>query len=327
MTYSVTRVFFTGDSFGDGWTWNELQWYYGAPVSALSYEQNFFRLKIVGGQPSKLPNGVNVETDLTDVRDIEAIGVRRKPGSNQIYVWGEGANLESRLAVNDPPLLAASVLKEKLEAAGISVSGKARTLDWSTSKGIKGLQEVAKIDGPDLSFFVSETNRKSVNLYPELMLRELGKRFGKEAPDPNPKLNRLRGHDIAGAAYLKKWLEEKTGRGARLSISDGSGLSSYNLVTTEALVRVLIETTRSNYKSVFSDSLAVAGKSGTLKRRLGNLRGRIVAKTGTVKHVNSLAGFIRGGKRNLIFAIVVNNETTRNDSNTTIDEIVTDLAG
>ena len=317
--------YFKGDPYGDGWTWNELQWYYGAPASALSFEDNYFRLKIVNGK-ANTPRGVKVNLDLVDAKDKEAIGVRRKPGSNTLNVWGEGESLNSRLAVVDPALLAATIFKEHLEANGIEVTGKAVSKDWTSSEGLLELKEVASVKSQPLVETVRKTNKDSVNLYPELLLRELGKRFGGEAPDPNPKLNKLRGDELAGSAYLKKWLTDKTGRGQRLSIHDGSGLSAYNLITTEAIVRNLLYVTKTDFATEFTDSLPVSGQSGTYKNRLKDLGGKVLAKTGTIKHVNSLAGYIYSGNKRIAFAVIVNNETTRKDSNSTIDSIIKRLA-
>ena len=80
-------------------------------------------------------------------------------------------------------------------------------------------------------------NKDSVNLYAELILRTLGKKFGEKAPDENPKMQNLRGDDSAGTSVIEKWLTENDVASDEIKVHDGSGLSRLDFVTPEAFGR------------------------------------------------------------------------------------------
>ncbi len=92
-------------------------------------------------------------------------------------------------------------------------------------------------------------------------------------------------------------------------LADGSGLSHYNLLTVRQLLDVLLYMYRHDDALRLLQHLPVAGVDGTLRRRrsLRRLQGKIKAKTGTIKHVSSLAGFLttRAGD-DLAFVLLVN---------------------
>ena len=96
------------------------------------------------------------------------------------------------------------------------------------------------------------------------------------------------------------------------ALRDGSGLSGSNLLSAHGLVALLVAMDRHPHAGSFRDSLAVAGVDGTLEKRMtrSQARGRILAKTGTLRHANALAGYAttRTGSR-LAFAILVNHHT------------------
>jgi D-alanyl-D-alanine carboxypeptidase/D-alanyl-D-alanine-endopeptidase (penicillin-binding protein 4) len=88
---------------------------------------------------------------------------------------------------------------------------------------------------------------------------------------------------------------------------------------------------RHRYAAAFKDSLPIAGVDGTLEHRMRRTaaQGRVVAKTGTIRHVNALDGYAttRAGER-LAFAVVVNHHTgDPKDAVGAIDQIGNLLAG
>ncbi len=115
-----------------------------------------------------------------------------------------------------------------------------------------------------------------------------------------------RGSTAAGAAVVRKSLSEAGVPTTGVRIVDGSGLSSLDRLTAQALVALLrTGAVDPAVRSAFVASLPVAGVSGTLRNRLATrptLR-RVVAKTGTTSLACSLAGFVRG---RYAFAIVQN---------------------
>lgn len=324
--------YFKGDLIGDGWTWNDLQWYYGAEASALTINKNLVNVSLQNGKPKVEPNTdfveLSGEVQPNQNGDVESIGLKRGLGNNKIYVWGEGKNLDARVAVENPALWSAKILKDALTKKGISVEGDAKSSDWKAESqlNVENVTELASVESQTLGEIVRKMNKDSVNLYAELILRTLGKKFGDSAPDENPRAQKTRGDDSAGTSVIKKWLTEN---GASFqeteSIKDGSGLSRLNFVTPETIGRALIAGNQIKAAEVFKNSLPIAGVDGTLRGRLGNVSGKILAKTGSITYVNSLAGYAKKSDETLAFVILCNNETRKADSSILIDAIATFL--
>ena len=91
-------------------------------------------------------------------------------------------------------------------------------------------------------------------------------------------------------------------------IADGSGLSLYNYVTAELLVRLLRHAWRTpSISKALIASLPVAGVDGTLKSRMLKTpaQGNVRAKTGTLTGISSLAGYCMAPNgHELAFAII-----------------------
>ncbi|MGH3078363.1 MAG: D-alanyl-D-alanine carboxypeptidase/D-alanyl-D-alanine endopeptidase [Gaiellaceae bacterium] len=145
-----------------------------------------------------------------------------------------------------------------------------------------------------LSEIVRHMNRESDNFVSELLLKELGVQAG------------VRGSTAEGARVVKAELADAGIPVAGIRIVDGSGLSRLDRLTGEALVAILRAGADDPHSGgAFVTSLAVAGISGTMKRRLVRrpTRSRVIAKTGTTSQASALAGFVR---RRYVFAIVQN---------------------
>jgi D-alanyl-D-alanine carboxypeptidase/D-alanyl-D-alanine-endopeptidase (penicillin-binding protein 4) len=103
-------------------------------------------------------------------------------------------------------------------------------------------------------------------------------------------------------------------------------LSRLNFITPEAFGRALVYAAQSNFADTFYNSLPIAGTDGTLGGRLWNVKGKILAKTGSITYVNSLAGYAQKEDGEIFaFAIIGNNITRKNDSSRLIDKIAASL--
>jgi D-alanyl-D-alanine carboxypeptidase/D-alanyl-D-alanine-endopeptidase (penicillin-binding protein 4) len=137
-------------------------------------------------------------------------------------------------------------------------------------------------------------NRESDNFVSEMLLKELGASIGR------------RGTTSTGAAIVQASLVDAGVPVTGVRITDGSGLSQLDRLTAQALVAILrVGAGDPEIRGPFVTSLAVAGISGTLRRRLVRrpTRGQVIAKTGTTAGASALAGFVR---RRYVFAIVQN---------------------
>jgi D-alanyl-D-alanine carboxypeptidase/D-alanyl-D-alanine-endopeptidase (penicillin-binding protein 4) len=329
--------YFRGEVIGEGWTWNDLQQYYGAEASALTFNENQAFVNVengVGktstdyiratvGTPSPIPSASSTPV-------YENGGVRRGLDDNDFYVWGSSKNFGMRVAVHDPAKWAAKSLREKLEQKGITVEGETRSRDWRTEDGFDAekAQVFGQVESATLGEIVRKMNKNSINLFAELLLRTIGKKFGTEVPAQIQDPQSVRGDDTAGAAIVKKWLLEHRIAADETQISDGSGLSRLDFVTPESFAKAFIVAAKSPFTEVFTDSLPVAGTDGTLGGRLAQAKGKVLAKTGTVTFVNSLAGYAQNKSGEVFtFAVIANNETHKNAAVPLIDKIVLKIVG
>ena len=290
--------YFRGDPLGDGWQWTDLQWYFGAEASALTVNGNEVDINFVPstkGEESSVvrvndPEGyVTVQNRMAvgkpDVRPT--IGVHRGLSDNNIEVWGEFApgtkGFGARLSVHNPALWAARLFLNALKTRGITVDGQTfvRNSRVPPSQRFNPTQsiELASASSHPLSEIVKTTNKESVNLNAELILRTIGRERGEMAALPEG-IGKERGDDESGLAVIRVWLARAGISTSRIALHDGSGLSRLDLVTPESSARLLLSLSRTATASVFRESLPVSGRDGTLGGRLKNFVDRVSAKTG-----------------------------------------------
>ena len=322
--------YFKGDPLGEGWTWNDLQWYYAAEASALTFRENQAGVYTDGdGKLAASTDFIHLQNALKPPQEgkKEAFGLKRGLADNEVYVWGYGGKASGRLSVHNPALWTARTFKEFLEKRGIVVEGDAKSVDWKTENRpqVENMTELAFVESKTLAEIVQRMNKRSVNIYAELLLRTIGKKFGDTAPGDNANLQEIRGDDSAGTSVIKKFLNANKVATEELQIHDGSGLSRLDFITPEAFGRALIYAAQSNFAEVFKNSLPIAATDGTLGGRLGKVKGNILAKTGTITFVNSLAGYAKTENEVLAFAIICNNVTKKSLGSAVIDSIATSL--
>lgn len=213
---------------------------------------------------------------------------RTAPGWKASYYIGESAPL-SALTVDggryggritrQPALAAATVFRSALRAAGVAVTGGVRT------GRSEAASELAYVSSPPLLRVLRLVNAESDNLTAELLLKHLGA------------VETGQGTTAAGAAVVRRELELSGVPLAGVRIVDGSGLSLLDRLTVDALVGILTAAWRDPLlRGSFIASLAVSGRSGTLRERLrtGGLRGQLFAKTGTTARASALSGYVGG---------------------------------
>ena len=338
--------YFRGDLLGDGWQWTDLQWYFGAEASALSINGNEVDVNFVPG--SKAGEAPVVRTSdsegyvtvqnrmaLVDRSGRPTIGVHRGLSDNKIEVWGEFAadtkGFGARLSIYKPALWAAKLFVKTLKTRGIQVDGQTVSRDSRMPSSQRfdpsHSLELAFVQSQPLGELARKTNKESINLYAELILRTLGRERGELAALPES-AGRERGDDEAGLAVIRVWLARAGISTARLALHDGSGLSRLDLVTPEASARLLLALSKTNAGTVFKESLPIAGRDGTLAGRLKTITDKVSAKTGSLIYDNSLSGYLNTSRgRPLAFSIMCNDQTGRGDSIGLIDQIVALLAG
>ena len=336
--------YFRGSPLGDGWQWNDMQWYFGAEASALTINENQIDLNLLPPAKANATPEVRTGDPLGYVQvsnrmapgnraNRSTLGVSRGLSDNRVEVWGELApgakGFGAKLSVHNPALWAAKIFQAALEKRKIAVDGEAasRSSRSAPSERFDPSQatEIASVNSAPLSALARVTNKQSNNLYAELILRTLGRERRSMLPTSEPP-GRERGDDEAGTHLIQLWLERNGVAGNATSLHDGSGLSRLNLVTPDSTVQVLTAATKSSNQS-FQQSLPIAGKDGTLAGRLKTITGRAFAKTGSLIYVNSLSGYVLTAKGDtLAFSIYCNDYVGQANSSRLIDQIVELLA-
>jgi serine-type D-Ala-D-Ala carboxypeptidase/endopeptidase (penicillin-binding protein 4) len=179
----------------------------------------------------------------------------------------------------NPALAAASVLRQALEAAGVGVAGRARTGVLTTL----GLPLARDVSVP-LAEIVRFMGRESDNYTAEMLVKQLGAVYAE------------RGSTAAGVRVVRQALAAAEIPLVGVRLADGSGLSSLDRLTVNAVVALLeAGLAGGELRDPFLQSLAVAGVDGTLEDRLGSspARGQVIAKTGTTSIASALSGFVR----------------------------------
>ena len=317
--------YFTGPQYGSGWEWEDLQWWYGAEVSALTVDDNALDLTVkpgaeVGsaalittGPPDPLLRIVNrVNTAARGTK--RELAVYRGLGSDEIEISGaialDDKGYSGSIGISQPALLFVYLLRSALAQRGVTITGKTRIVPQAmagpaNSNAPAGV-EVATLQSPPLGLIAAQTLKPSQNLYAELILRTLGK---VSAPPPTA-ATANRTSEAAGLGVVKMFLREAGISPSALVLTDGSGLSWHDMVTAEATLQLLTYMHRHKYAAVFRDALPIAGVDGTLKNRFkGTLaENNLRAKTGTLSSASSLSGYVRDAAgEELAFSIMVNN--------------------
>ena len=283
-----TAVFGDGEQVGSTWRGDLYLVGYGDPTLALPDLDALARTIAAQGIRRITGRAVGDERHYDGKRDA--------PGWKPSY-----------LGLESPPLSALSVAGARPAGANGSATAAAKALTTAlVRRGVRvaGAPAAghAPPDAPQLARDLSvplnaiarRMNRDSDNFVSEMVLKELGSTV---VP---------RGSTKAGASVVRRELTEAGVPLAGVRIADGSGLSAHDRATAFALVTILREAEKDPaIGAVFVGSLAVAGRSGTLERRLDRrpTRGRIRAKTGTTRRASALVGFV--GTR-YAFAILQN---------------------
>ena len=312
---------FPGALYGYGWSWDELDEPYSAGVDELYFNEGFSRIVIRGGAfpgepvtasvlPSRGYPRVRVDARTVPSPDSTlaagdglitplSIQVERDSMPGAVVVRGTIAPHDSqvvRFAHASPPTAFVTALQEALEARGLSVAG-----NDSASRNTSGVMDtLAVVLSPPLREILPAFEKPSQNQIGEILLRTLGlERTGVGIPD-------------SGRAVIERQLLEWGVARDGFLVRDGSGLSRYNYLSPETIVRVLDVMRRDTVFQVFYGALPVAGIDGTLANRMKgtHAEANARAKTGFIAQARSLSGYVTSADgRLLMYSLLCNNWT------------------
>ena len=199
------------------------------------------------------------------------------------------SNSSATRFASDPARLAATKLARSMDSAGIDIRAQV-----ALGKAPADAEPVAVVRSPTIARIAQATNVPSNNYYAETLNKLLGARFGTT------------GSTAAGAAVVTRFARSE---GSYVHAVDGSGLTRSGKASTAQVARFLEAMRAEPYGEDFVDSLAVAGREGTVADRMEGTAaaGRCRVKTGTLTGVSALSGYcFNASGRTMIFSILMN---------------------
>ena len=331
------------DPYPAGWTVGDTFFSFGAPLGAITLNDNIAVVDITPGahpgdpvtisvQPAVARAGFDAQVTTGTVGSKPDLAVVRQPGPNFILLRGTlppgGSPAHLELAMTQPSETAGAALRQLLEARGVTVRGAVRVLHSPppvvNSAGEPGAPErpqdpgadrvvLAEHISPPLLQSITLTNKISQNLHAEMFLREVGReKFGTAST-------------AAGLYVERQFLRSAGVADGDVVLTDASGLAPQDLVTPRAVVTLLRYAQTQPWGESFAASLPVAGVDGTLENRFtsGPAQGMLQAKTGAIDNVRAISGYAttRRGE-SLVFCIIANDNPQHGlDATVAVDAI------
>ncbi len=211
---------------------------------------------------------------------------------------------------SDPAKTAAQRFQDALRKDGVSIGNSV-----VPATAPPGATQVADFASPTMASIVQDTNVPSNNYLAEMLLKDVGGEFGGS------------GSTAGGIDVVKSFAAQQ---GARFGGENGSGLSRRNKASPKSVVKLLdsmievdesttspVQAAQEVQRDAWINSLAVAGRSGTVAHRMRGTaaRGRCHLKTGTLNAVSALSGYCFQGAEDADHAVVFSLLMNRVDVN------------
>jgi serine-type D-Ala-D-Ala carboxypeptidase/endopeptidase (penicillin-binding protein 4) len=296
--------------WGEGWMWDDDPYDFLPYMSPLNINKNNITVVVTPTEPNK-PAEVTVYPQTSFV-ELSNSSVTSDTGKNHLTVtrdWinrnnkiiiGGNINKDSKpdttkLNVVNPTFYFLQLAKESLLRKGIEVSGTIDTVSLPN--------EAVKISSyeREIKPIIFEANKNSDNLNAEMLLRALAQKIsGKHVSSKH------------GLRFVDSLITLAGLNPKNYYMADGSGLSRYNLVSADLLSGILkyVYKTHPNIYKELSKSFPLSGFDGSLSNRMRNSMAlkKVHGKTGTVKGVSSLSGYIETQKNHTVsFSILIQN--------------------
>lgn len=307
---------FEGLSLPTKTNWQNMGNYFAAPVSALTFNDNSFKITFAPqpkhGQQIKVESfypqteGIKIRSFVTadSKNSKDNAYVYAAPNQYDMEIYGtlptstlKGYTISA--ALPDAAQLLTDLFIQQLSKDGISVSGSGILLEQEPE--YEAMQLLHTHYSPELKDIIYVVNKRSFNLYAEMLLRHLALYAGKK------------GSLEEGLAELNKFLQKNDISTQNVLLYDGSGLSRDNQITVQVLLEVLQFMAKSKNFQPYYDSLATLEDRGDLlllRRFFAPLKRTqdIHVKGGTIDGVKAQAGYLKDADGNLIsFAFITNN--------------------
>jgi len=295
---------FDGQRVHPAWPANQLSQKYACEVSGLNYRGNCADVAVCGqdGEAALAltpPTGalrlVNAVAPRARGRSLIRLERTGNPGELRVSGTCRGRAGPYAFAVENPALFFGRLLKERLERAGILVTGEAVEREIAPEDGFRGLAEYRT----PLRACLAMANKESLGLAAEALVKRLG---AWDSPGGKG------GSWSGGREVLSSFLGTLGIGPGEYFLSDGSGLSRENRLSAWTLTRLLLHmASRPDWK-MFEETLAVGGLDGTIENHFREkpYRGRVLAKSGYLRAVRALSGVVRTDDGDYVFSFLAN---------------------
>jgi len=301
--------------WGEGWMWDDDPSPYAPYLSALNINDNSIEVFIEGSEVDSPANVTLIpETKFVTVENNSVTVSANKQdnflitrdwvnGENKIIINGEIRNTSpadsteytEKLNLLGPEKYFLILFGEHLEEQGIHTE-KENAINRLPLDAVYINSIYRSIDT-----VLTDLNKESDNLNAEMIIYAIAyKDSGAPAAAKD------------GLAAIYRLIDSLGLKRDDYRIADGSGLSHYNLVSAELLLEALkyVYYQRRDFFDLFYSSLPAAGIDGTLESRMKNTNaeGNVHAKTGTLRGVSALSGYVTAGNGHLVaFSILIQN--------------------
>lgn len=217
------------------------------------------------------------------------------PYTDKLVFSEEYQPVDFTTKLSTPPYYLANTIKKYLSKRHVPVTGSVMSRDGDMNPEPR--QKITFYQSPTLEEIIFYTNKRSDNALAEALLKSSG--FYTKG-------------DQTKSTGREAVVEHLTDKGFTLegfNYEDGSGLSRANKVSPIAHAKFLSKLMKEDHFPQMFKSLPVGGQSGTLKRMFNDVgNGQVFAKTGTLRGVKTLAGYIKTDTgKTLVFSLLINN--------------------
>lgn len=273
---------------------------YAPPVSGLAFQRNMLAVSV---NPDRTVTTTPVVPEIPLRKDLN--GGRgyatRYPERDTIIVRGGYPSRSPavfQVGANQPPLLGGAALRQALQEAGIQVRGPLRI--GKTPEGAELVHRHLSIPLKQINY---QLGRNSDNFFAEHLFKAAAaKALGQGSYPRAGPASALFFHERAGVPLGQIWQ------------ADGSGLSSQNHASANAMVKALTYAHEQPWSRDFHNSLAVGGSpDGTLNRMFTSppAKMNLHAKTGYINDVRTLSGYVTTRDGELVaFSLMYNGRGT-----------------
>ena len=293
-----TSVFSSHDR-GLGWIWNDLTMCFNSPPSAANIDNNCFYAELDANQapgetvkinvPAQFPIQVFGQVYIADSNEAPYCQLDVVVHDNNRYQVKGCLARQTKpfglsFAVQDPDAYAAAIIQRQLKRLDIEFNGKVLH-PQKMQQGQLLVQHFSK-PLPDL---LKKMMKKSDNQIADSLFRAVAYHYYKR-----PASFQL------GTLAVKSILQKQGIKFGNSILADGSGLSRHNLVAPKTMLSVLEYIARNEDKLHLMETFPIAGVDGTISGRGGLINPplvkNVIAKTGSLKGVYNLAGFMNNAR-------------------------------